>query len=39
MIGIIGVLSSITIVSYKDYSEKARISNGAKYDKSIHMLL
>jgi len=36
VIGIIGILSSVTIVSYKDYSKKARLSNAMQWAKSVH---
>ncbi|MCX6013465.1 MAG: LamG domain-containing protein [Chloroflexi bacterium] len=36
VIGIIGILSSIVLVSYKDYSKKAKLSNTMQWAKSIH---
>lgn len=36
VIGIIGILSSIVLVSYKDYSKKAKLSNAMQWAKSVH---
>jgi len=36
VIGIIGILSSIILVSYKGYSEKAKLSNTIQWAKSVH---
>ncbi|MDD5433241.1 MAG: prepilin-type N-terminal cleavage/methylation domain-containing protein [Candidatus Pacebacteria bacterium] len=39
VIGIIGILSSTVLLSYKDYNQRAKLSNTMQWSKSVHSSL